>query len=97
MQPFRLASGGLIDRSKPLAFHFDGKRYSGFAGDTRRAVSERRARGGAELPTGRGDFRERHEEPNVIVQVGEGALAEPNLKATEVVARGNGGAGGECG
>ncbi|MCB2079876.1 MAG: (2Fe-2S)-binding protein, partial [Novosphingobium sp.] len=30
----RLASGGLIDRSQPLRFTFDGKPYSGFAGDT---------------------------------------------------------------
>ena len=30
----RIATGGLIDRSKPLDFTFDGKAYSGFAGDT---------------------------------------------------------------
>ena len=30
----RLTSGGLIDRSAPVAFEFDGKTYSGFAGDT---------------------------------------------------------------
>ncbi len=26
--------GGLIDRSTPLGFTFDGRRYGGFAGDT---------------------------------------------------------------
>mgnify|MGYP001557133862 CR=1 FL=1 len=30
----RLPSGGLIDRSKPVAFTLDGKSYAGFAGDT---------------------------------------------------------------
>ena len=30
----RLASGGRIDRGAPISFRFDGKRYSGFAGDT---------------------------------------------------------------
>lgn len=33
-QPFRLASGGLIDRTKPVEFRFDGRRYQGYAGDT---------------------------------------------------------------
>lgn len=30
----RLASGGLIDRSRPIAFTFDGVAHTGFAGDT---------------------------------------------------------------
>ena len=30
----RAQSGGLIDRSQPLSFQFDGRSYSGFAGDT---------------------------------------------------------------
>jgi len=30
----RLSSGGLVDRSKPVAFTLDGKSYSGFPGDT---------------------------------------------------------------
>ncbi|MBC6417110.1 MAG: (2Fe-2S)-binding protein, partial [Rhodospirillales bacterium] len=34
MQPFRLTEGGLIDRSRPLHFQFDGRRYSGYAGDS---------------------------------------------------------------
>ena len=33
-QSFRLADGGMIDRSKPLSFRFDGMSYSGFEGDT---------------------------------------------------------------
>ena len=33
-QPFRLANGGSIDRSRPLVFTFDGLDYQGYAGDT---------------------------------------------------------------
>jgi hypothetical protein len=33
-QSHRLATGGVIDRSKPISFRFDGKSYSGFEGDT---------------------------------------------------------------
>ena len=34
MSGFRLGQGGRIDRSRPVAFTFDGKRYTGFAGDS---------------------------------------------------------------
>ncbi len=30
----RLARGGLIDRSKPVRFTYDGHSYQGFEGDT---------------------------------------------------------------
>lgn len=30
----RRGTGGLIDRSRPIGFSFDGERYAGFAGDT---------------------------------------------------------------
>jgi hypothetical protein len=33
-QPWRLPSGGLIDRSRALAFTFDGRRLTGHPGDT---------------------------------------------------------------
>jgi len=33
-QPFRLASGGLIDRSRLLSFTFNGRRLQGYEGDT---------------------------------------------------------------
>ncbi len=33
-QPNRLAKGGLIDRSKPVRFSFDGQRLTGHPGDT---------------------------------------------------------------
>ena len=34
MTSFRLAKGGLIERSAPLSFVFDGKRLEGYRGDT---------------------------------------------------------------
>ena len=33
-QSWRLPEGGAIDRSRPLAFDYDGNRYEGYAGDT---------------------------------------------------------------
>ena len=34
MSGFRIASGGLIDRSTNLNFKFDGKSFNGYQGDT---------------------------------------------------------------
>jgi hypothetical protein len=34
MSAWRLPSGGHIDRSRPLRFTFDGRSYTGYAGDT---------------------------------------------------------------
>ena len=34
VQPWRLPEGGAIDRSRPVGFSFNGRRYTGFAGDT---------------------------------------------------------------
>ena len=32
--PNRLQTGGRVDRSRPLAFYFDGRCYQGLHGDT---------------------------------------------------------------
>jgi sarcosine oxidase subunit alpha len=91
-KPYRLpesaGAGRLIDRSKPLAFTFDGRRMTGFAGDTLasavlangqslfgRSFKYHRPRGLVGLGS---------EEPNALVGVGEGARHEPNLRATQV-------------
>ena len=34
IQPFRMPTGGRIDRSRPISFTFDGKRLQGLTGDT---------------------------------------------------------------
>ncbi|MBB4303661.1 sarcosine oxidase subunit alpha [Rhodobium orientis] len=86
-QPFRLNEGGSIDRSREISFSFDGKSYAGHPGDTlasaliangvhmvARSFKYHRPRGivgaGAEDPAG-------------LVQIGSGATADPNTRATE--------------
>jgi sarcosine oxidase subunit alpha len=88
-QSHRLPSGGRIDRGRPLRFTFDGRAYTGFDGDT--LASALLANGvrvvgrSFRLHRARGVMSAGLEEPNAIVQVGRGALTEPNLKATEVL------------
>src|SRR3546814_4816024 len=87
-QPNRLASGGRIDRRRPLAFRFDGRRYQGHAGDTLasallandvnlvgRSYKYHRPRGILGLGA---------EEPNALVQLGRGNRTEPTLRATQL-------------
>jgi sarcosine oxidase subunit alpha len=88
MQPRRLDKGGRIDRSRPLRFRFDGKTYSGFAGDTLASalLANNIAIVGRsfKLHRPRGIVGAGAEEPNAILQVGEGATTLPNLRATQV-------------
>jgi len=84
----RLERGGRIDRTRPLSFEFDGRRYEGFAGDT--LASGLLANGvrivgrSFKLHRPRGLLGVWCEEPNAIVDIGEGARRIPNLKATQV-------------
>ena len=77
-----------IDRSRPLSFTFDGKGFSGYAGDT--LASALLAHGVRMLARSfkygrpRGIVGAGPEEPNALVQVETGALTIPNLKATQV-------------
>ena len=87
-QTHRTERGGRIDRSAPLDFTFDGVRYTGYQGDT--LASALLANGvrlvgrSFKYHRRRGIFGAGAEEPNALVRVGEGARAEPNLKATQV-------------
>lgn len=88
-QPFRLADGGRIDRSKPLTFKFDGKSYKGFAGDT--LASALLAHGRHLLGRSfkyhrpRGLISAGAEEPNALVQLENGhGRSDPNTRATVV-------------
>ena len=87
-QPHRLPEGGSIDRSRPLGFFFNGRRFEGFAGDT--LASALLANGvhlvgrSFKYHRPRGILSAGTEEPNAIVQVGSGARGLPNLKATRV-------------
>ncbi len=87
--PKRLATGGSrIDRHKPIHFEFNGRRYSGFAGDT--LASAVLAAGDTVLSRSWKYHRPRAiltsgvEEPSALVQVESGALTIPNAKMPEV-------------
>lgn len=85
-QPFRTASGGLIDRTQAQSFRFDGKRYEGFAGDT--LASALLANGvrlvgrSFKYHRPRGILSAGPEEPNALVELRAGARREPNTRAT---------------
>jgi sarcosine oxidase subunit alpha len=87
-QPFRLPQGGLIDRSRPLDFLYDGRAYQGYAGDT--LASALLANGvricgrSFKYHRPRGVYAAGAEEPNALVQLREGARTEPNVRATQV-------------
>ena len=86
VQPFRLATGGAIDRSQPLRFRFDGKDHLGFAGDT--LASALLANGvrfvarSFKYHRPRGVLSAGCEEPNALVELRTGARREPNTRAT---------------
>ncbi len=88
MSGYRLATGGLVDRSRPLSFTFDGRRYQGFAGDS---LASALLANGVELygrsfkyHRPRGLFSAGVEEPNALVTLRSGARSEPNCKAPVV-------------
>lgn len=83
----RLSRGGrLIDRTKPLAFTFNGKRLRGFAGDTLASA----LLGADQMLVGRsfkyhrprGIVASGVEEPNALLGLGAGARFEPDQRAT---------------
>ena len=88
VQPYRLPEGGAIDRSRPIGFSFNGRPYSGFAGDT--LASALLANGvhlvgrSFKYHRPRGILSAGTEEPNALVQIEQGPRGVPNLKATRV-------------
>ncbi len=87
-QPMRTATGGLVDRSRRLEFHFDGQHLHGYAGDT--LASALLANGvrlvgrSFKYHRPRGILGAAAEEPNALIQLGEGDTTEPNVRATQV-------------
>ncbi len=85
-QSFRVASLGLVDRTKPLDFTFDGVPYTGFAGDT--LASALLANGvhlvgrSFKYHRPRGILTAGSEEPNALVELRSGARREANTRAT---------------
>jgi sarcosine oxidase subunit alpha len=84
----RLPSGGQIDRSRPLAFSFDGRRLQGFAGDTLASAllaNDVRLVGRSfKYHRPRGIVSAGPEEPNALVELRTGARHEPNTPATVI-------------
>lgn len=88
MSGSRLAQGGRIDRSRALNFTFDGRAYTGFKGDTLASAllanGVRVAGRSFKYHRPRGLMAAGVEEPNILVQLGEGAATTANLRATEI-------------
>ncbi len=82
----RIAGKGLIDRTEPLKFTFDGTRYSGFKGDTLASAlmaNDVRLVGRSfKYHRPRGILTAGPEEPNAMVEVLDGGSQSPNTRAT---------------
>ncbi len=77
-----------IDRGRPVAFEFNGRALSGFAGDTLASALLANQVGlvarSFKLHRPRGIFSAGIEEPSALVDVGAGASRRPNQRATLV-------------
>jgi sarcosine oxidase subunit alpha len=95
-QRFRIAPGGQvggqageqIDRSREIAFSFDGRTYRGHPGDT--LASALLANGvrlvgrSFKYHRPRGILAAGAEEPNALIQLRRGNRTEPNIRATQI-------------
>ncbi len=88
VQPFRLATGGLIDRARTLGFTFDGRHFFGHAGDTLASAlianGVRTVGRSFKYHRRRGVYTAGPEEPNALVRLRTAERAEPNTRATMV-------------
>ncbi|MDH4415066.1 MAG: sarcosine oxidase subunit alpha family protein [Rhizobium sp.] len=86
MSTVRLANGGLIDRTAPLNFTFDGRAMSGFQGDTLASAllaNGRQIVGRSfKYHRPRGVLTAGAAEPNALMTIGSGGRTEPNTRAT---------------
>jgi methylglutamate dehydrogenase subunit C len=82
----RVDGKGLIDRTAPLRFRFDGREYGGFKGDTLASAlmaNDVKLVGRSfKYHRPRGILTAGSEEPNAMVEVLEGAQQTPNVRAT---------------
>ncbi|MDB6083434.1 MAG: soxA [Gammaproteobacteria bacterium] len=84
--PNRLPSRGMVDRTRSLSFVFDGRRYTGYCGDT---LASALLGAGVKLMgrsfkyhRRRGVLTAGSEEPNALVELRSGARREANTRAT---------------
>ena len=82
----RIDGKGLIDRTKPVLFRFDGKTYQGFKGDT---LASALLANGVKLfgrsfkyHRPRGVLTAGSEEPNAMVEILGATNQTPNVRAT---------------
>jgi sarcosine oxidase subunit alpha len=84
----RLNRASRVDQTRSINFTFDGKPYTGYAGDT--LASALLANGvhlvgrSFKYHRPRGILSAGSEEPNALIRLGRGAYAEPNLRATQI-------------
>ena len=82
----RIAGKGLVDRSKPVRFRFDGQWITGFEGDTVASAllgAGHRLMGRSfKYHRPRGVMTAGSDEPNALVVTGQGAEQRPNTRAT---------------
>lgn len=82
----RLAGKGLIDRSQPVTFTFDGRSYPGYVGDTLASAllaNDVRLVGRSfKYHRPRGVLTAGSEEPNAMVEILDGNQQTPNVRAT---------------
>ncbi|MGL4591809.1 MAG: 2Fe-2S iron-sulfur cluster-binding protein, partial [Aestuariivirga sp.] len=88
MTSFRLDKGGLVDRATRLNFSFDGKPFTGHAGDT---LASALIANGVHLMgrsfkyhRPRGAVTAGAAEPNALVELREGGRQEANTRATVI-------------
>lgn len=86
--PVRLLAGGTIDRTRRIAFRFDGRACKGFEGDSLAAGllanGVRVVARSLKFRRPRGVYSCGVEEPNALVQIGSGAAAVPSERSTLV-------------
>jgi len=84
----RLPKGGLIDRRQCLSFRFDGKRFTGYVGDTLAsallAADVKTFGRSFKYHRPRGVLTAGSEEPNALVELRTGSRREPNTRATVI-------------
>ena len=88
MKSLRLPGEALIDRARSFAFTFNGKSYTGCAGDSLASAllanGERLVGRSFKFHRPRGIFSAGLEEPSALVTVGDGPYREVNVRATEI-------------
>lgn len=86
--PYRLQQGGRVDRTTPVSFRFNGKSYAGLAGDTLASAllanGVRTVSRSFKFHRPRGIYACGVEEPNALVQLGEGARTLPAARAPAI-------------